>query len=206
MSPWLSPLGYELFCCGNQLFVCSDQSAHMIITKRLRRRVEDLSTGGVNLPGLPRAGCVFNTSSNLPSFFFSQLTLNLGPTGKKKKMSMTLERVEGLWFEDGNLILQAENSLFRIYSGFLAARSSVFRDMLAFPAPAEGNAMMDGCHIVTVYDSAKDMTVFLKAIMDSRCVFSCIDFLLIFKRGIFQLFRTSTIRYSTFHCRRRTAP
>jgi hypothetical protein len=80
------------------------------------------------------------------------------------------ERVQDLWFEDGNLILQAENSLFRIYSGLLAARSSVFRDMLAFPPPAEGNPMMEGCHIVSVYDSAKDMTVFLKAIMDSRCV------------------------------------
>lgn len=88
----------------------------------------------------------------------------------------TAERVEDLWFEDGNLILQAENSLFRIYSGFLAARSSVFRDMLAFPPPAEGNPMMDGCHIVTVYDSAKDMTVFLKAIMDSRCVCICLIF------------------------------
>jgi len=82
------------------------------------------------------------------------------------------ERVEDLWFEDGNLILQAENSLFRIYSGFLAARSSVFRDMLAFPPPAEGNPEMDGCHIVPVYDSAKDMAVFLKAIIDSRYVFS----------------------------------
>ncbi|KAF8148678.1 hypothetical protein B0H34DRAFT_668422 [Crassisporium funariophilum] len=77
------------------------------------------------------------------------------------------ERVEGLWFEDGNLILQAENSLFRIYSGFLAARSSVFRDMLAFPPPEEGNTIMDGCYIVPVYDSAKDMTYFLKAIIDS---------------------------------------
>ncbi|KAF8805893.1 hypothetical protein BYT27DRAFT_7234211 [Phlegmacium glaucopus] len=78
-----------------------------------------------------------------------------------------LERVEDLWFEDGNLILQAENSLFRIYSGFLSARSSVFSDMLAFPPPPEGNEKMDDCYIVSVYDSAKDMTVFLKAIIDS---------------------------------------
>ena len=73
-----------------------------------------------------------------------------------------------VWFDDGNLILKAENKLFRIYSGFLAARSSVFRDMLAFPPPEEGNEMMDGCHIVTVYDSAKDMAYFLKAVFDSR--------------------------------------
>ncbi|PPQ95021.1 hypothetical protein CVT25_000484 [Psilocybe cyanescens] len=75
--------------------------------------------------------------------------------------------VEGLWFEDGNLILKAENSLFKIYSGLLAARSSVFRDMLAFPPPPEGNTMVDGCPIVTVYDSAKDMGYFLMAVFDT---------------------------------------
>jgi len=78
--------------------------------------------------------------------------------------------VDGLWFDDGNLILQAEKSLFKIYRGLLAHHSSVFRDMLAFPPPAEGNAMLEGYPIVTVYDSAKDMGYFLKAIFDSRCV------------------------------------
>ena len=80
--------------------------------------------------------------------------------------------VSDLWFEDGNLILKAESSLFRIYGGLLGARSSVFKDMLAFPPPAEGNEVFDGCPIVTVYDSAKDMIFFLKAIFDSRSGFS----------------------------------
>ncbi|KJA15530.1 hypothetical protein HYPSUDRAFT_148990 [Hypholoma sublateritium FD-334 SS-4] len=75
--------------------------------------------------------------------------------------------VQDLWFDDGNLILQAENSLFRIYRGLLSARSSVFKDMLAFPPPEGGNPMMDGCHIVTVHDSAKDMGFFLRAVFDS---------------------------------------
>lgn len=79
-----------------------------------------------------------------------------------------LTPVESLWFEDGNLILRAEDSLFRIYSGILSARSSVFKDMFAFPPPAEGNDNMDGCPIVEVYDSAEDMTYFLQAILDSR--------------------------------------
>jgi hypothetical protein len=79
--------------------------------------------------------------------------------------------VDHLWFEDGNLILKAENSLFRVYSGPLAARSSVFKDMLAFPPSAEGNERYDQCPIVTVYDNAKDMAFFLKAVFDLRCVF-----------------------------------
>jgi len=80
-------------------------------------------------------------------------------------------RVDGLWFDDGNLILQAEQSLFKVYRGFLAARSSVFRDMFAFPPPAEGNATYDGCTLVFLYDSAVDLAYFLKAILDTSCVF-----------------------------------
>lgn len=78
--------------------------------------------------------------------------------------------VHDLWFDDGNLILKAENSLFRIYSGLLAAHSSVFKDMLGFPPPEGGNTMLDSCPIVTVYDSAKDMGYFLRAVFDSRYV------------------------------------
>jgi hypothetical protein len=42
-------------------------------------------------------------------------------------------RVPELWFEDDNLILHAENTVFRVSKGVLAAHSSVFRDMLSFP-------------------------------------------------------------------------
>lgn len=84
-------------------------------------------------------------------------------------------RTEDLWFHDGNLILKAENTLFRVYSGFLAARSSVFRDMFSFPPPEEGNAKLDGCHIVVLYDSAEDLTYFLRAIFDSRYVHSTLS-------------------------------
>lgn len=80
---------------------------------------------------------------------------------------LTLTKAEGLWFEDGNLILQAEQTLFRIYRGLLCARSSVFGDMFAFPPPAEGNTMFDGCPIVQTYDSAQDMSFFLRAVLDS---------------------------------------
>ncbi|KAJ7201770.1 hypothetical protein B0H12DRAFT_527000 [Mycena haematopus] len=44
-------------------------------------------------------------------------------------------RVDGLWFSDGSLVVRAETALFRISGAILAARSSVFRDMLSFPQP-----------------------------------------------------------------------
>lgn len=77
-------------------------------------------------------------------------------------------RAKDLWFDDGNLILKAGDTLFRIYAGLLAARSSVFRDMLSFPPPKEGNPILDGCPIVFVYDSPNDLAHFLRAVFDSR--------------------------------------
>lgn len=72
-----------------------------------------------------------------------------------------------IWFEDGNIILQTDTALFRVYKGLLAARSSVFKDMLTFPPPPEGNLMLDGCPVVRLYDSSEDVRYFLNAVFDS---------------------------------------
>ncbi|KAJ7061540.1 hypothetical protein C8F01DRAFT_937617, partial [Mycena amicta] len=45
-----------------------------------------------------------------------------------------LRRIEELWFEDGNIVLQAGAAMYRVYRGTLAMHSSVFKDMLSFPA------------------------------------------------------------------------
>ncbi|KAJ6552928.1 hypothetical protein B0H19DRAFT_155833 [Mycena capillaripes] len=81
---------------------------------------------------------------------------------------VALERVEDLWFPDANLILRSENKLFRVYSHILGAHSPVFRDMVAFPQPAnpEGDTI-DGSHVVRLHDSGAELEVFLRAIFDS---------------------------------------
>ncbi|KAJ6623706.1 hypothetical protein B0H10DRAFT_1873027 [Mycena sp. CBHHK59/15] len=75
-------------------------------------------------------------------------------------------RVQELWFNDGNLVVQAENHLYRVTKGILAARSPIFSDMLSFPQPPDSD-LVDGCPAVRLPDSAGDVTVFLKAIFDS---------------------------------------
>ncbi|KAJ7776964.1 hypothetical protein DFH07DRAFT_1056603 [Mycena maculata] len=72
-----------------------------------------------------------------------------------------LQRVEDLWFPDADLILRAENSPFRVHSSILGARSSVFRDMVAFPQPtnAEGD-IIDGVPVVRLHDSALETEIF----------------------------------------------
>ncbi|KAJ7026095.1 hypothetical protein C8F04DRAFT_1126082 [Mycena alexandri] len=75
----------------------------------------------------------------------------------------SLIKEESLWFLDATLVLRAENRLFRVFPGILGAKSHVFRDMLAFPQPENGETF-DGCPLVRLADSAADMTYFLKAI------------------------------------------
>ncbi|KII86149.1 hypothetical protein PLICRDRAFT_700275 [Plicaturopsis crispa FD-325 SS-3] len=77
-----------------------------------------------------------------------------------------LQRSPDVWFDDGNVIIQAGSTLFRIYKGILQARSTVFNDMFSFPQPSD-QELMEGCPVVLFHDAAPDMTVFLKAIYDS---------------------------------------
>ncbi|KAJ7268516.1 hypothetical protein C8J57DRAFT_1612678 [Mycena rebaudengoi] len=78
-----------------------------------------------------------------------------------------LQRVAELWFdsEDDNVVLRAEDCLFRVPKEILATRSSVFRDMLS-PSHASRETL-DGCPVALLQDSAADVTHFLRAIFDS---------------------------------------
>ncbi|KAJ7133810.1 hypothetical protein C8R46DRAFT_1015208 [Mycena filopes] len=73
--------------------------------------------------------------------------------------------VEGLWFNDGTLVLQAGSAAFRVYAGFLAERSPVFHDMLQFPQPDDGD-FIEGCPVVQLSDDKRDLECFLKALFD----------------------------------------
>ncbi|KAJ7181485.1 hypothetical protein C8R43DRAFT_1170392, partial [Mycena crocata] len=73
-----------------------------------------------------------------------------------------------LWFNDRNLVIQAENSQFRVYRKFfwqLVLQFSTFKDMLSFPQPSLTDAeFIEGCPIVRLPDSSWEVTFFLKAI------------------------------------------
>ncbi|KAJ3734349.1 hypothetical protein DFJ43DRAFT_1064897 [Lentinula guzmanii] len=69
-----------------------------------------------------------------------------------------------LWYPDGNLILENEDSIFKVYSGLLAQKSTVFRDMFTFPQPTSSQEIPT----VRLYDSTEDLTWFLKAIFDAE--------------------------------------
>ncbi|KAJ7167006.1 Alpha/Beta hydrolase protein [Mycena filopes] len=77
-------------------------------------------------------------------------------------------RVAHLWFSSDALVLKAEKRLFRVPKSILAARSSVFRDMVAFPQPTDNETgIVEGTTVVLLHDSAVELEAFLTAIFDS---------------------------------------
>ncbi|KAF7322324.1 BTB domain-containing protein [Mycena chlorophos] len=78
-----------------------------------------------------------------------------------------LRRAEELWLEDGNIVLQAGNTQYRVHRSMLARHSPVFRDMLAFPQPADAE-LVDECPLVRLHDAEAEVTPFLRALFDTE--------------------------------------
>lgn len=93
------------------------------------------------------------------------------PPSKRKRADIpeteTLETaiLDEPWFEDGNVILQAGNSRFKVYQGILSSRSPIFRDMFVLGSMDEA---VDSCPVEHLSDTAQDVRNVLKAIFDRR--------------------------------------
>ena len=78
-----------------------------------------------------------------------------------------------LWFEDGNIVLQAEKTIFKVYRGILTKESTVFRDMFSIPQPkasVSATESYEGCQLVKMHDSAVDLDIFLNSLFDFEYV------------------------------------
>ncbi|KAJ7061525.1 hypothetical protein C8F01DRAFT_1137677 [Mycena amicta] len=76
-------------------------------------------------------------------------------------------RVPSLWFDDGTLVIRSQKTLFKVHRSILSARSSVFRDMLAFPQSNSGTETFEDCLLVEMPDEPGDVLAFFLAIYDS---------------------------------------
>ncbi len=68
------------------------------------------------------------------------------------------------WLEDGNLILLAARTAFRVYRGLLVKKSAVFADMFVTGSP-DANEMFDGCPVIRLPDHPDDLQHFLQYLM-----------------------------------------
>ena len=55
------------------------------------------------------------------------------------------------WFHDGSIILSVQNTLFRVHQTVLSNHSGFFAGLFTLPQPS-GEVVVDGCHVVPLYD------------------------------------------------------
>ncbi|KIK06084.1 hypothetical protein K443DRAFT_3389 [Laccaria amethystina LaAM-08-1] len=87
------------------------------------------------------------------------------PPPEPESRSYPIYRPPGLWFDDGNHVIQAENYQFRIHRGILSARSPVLRRVFSEPVP-EGAQNIEGCPVTHLQDHGKDLMHLLMSIYD----------------------------------------
>ncbi|KAL1742354.1 hypothetical protein HDZ31DRAFT_43434 [Schizophyllum fasciatum] len=75
-------------------------------------------------------------------------------------------KVDDLCFDDGNIIITAEDSRFRVHRSILSARSSFFASLFALP-PHRDNPTWEGLPVIELPDKAFEVAHFLRAIFDS---------------------------------------
>ena len=82
-------------------------------------------------------------------------------------VARSLERHEELWFEDGSVVLVAQNTGFRVFRSLLAEQSAVFSDMFSSSSP-NGCEMLEECPVVQLSDAAEDAIDFLRVLFKPK--------------------------------------
>ncbi|RPD58518.1 hypothetical protein L226DRAFT_614694 [Lentinus tigrinus ALCF2SS1-7] len=74
------------------------------------------------------------------------------------------------WFDDGTIILEAQNVRFRVYKGVLAEHSPVYADMFSSPQPDKYDVSRasQSCPVVKLEDSPDDLRHFLRALLPKK--------------------------------------
>ncbi|KAF8217107.1 hypothetical protein K438DRAFT_1798313 [Mycena galopus ATCC 62051] len=85
------------------------------------------------------------------------------PRGQDQRTENTSIIRSETWRHDGNVVLQAANTQFRVHWSLLALHSSVFRDMEGLPQPP-GQPSVEGCPILELFDDPDDVEYLLKAL------------------------------------------
>ncbi|KAJ7106070.1 hypothetical protein C8R43DRAFT_1046095 [Mycena crocata] len=85
------------------------------------------------------------------------------PPAKRQRTEDAPITRSDIWYPDGSVVFQPQNTQFRVHWGVLTEHSSFFRDMQGLPQPAD-QPSIDGCPIVELPDSAEDVKYLLKAL------------------------------------------
>ena len=70
-----------------------------------------------------------------------------------------------LWFADGNIVIIAGFTAFKVHRGQLERHSEIFRDLFCIPQPPV-QEIFDGCPWVELHDTPADILYLLMALYD----------------------------------------
>ncbi|KAJ7169110.1 hypothetical protein C8R43DRAFT_945073 [Mycena crocata] len=84
------------------------------------------------------------------------------PAKRQRTENAPITRSE-LWHSDGSVVLQAEDTQFRVHWSVLSRNSSFFRDMQGLPQPPD-QPSIDGCPVVELPDVKADVEYLLTAL------------------------------------------
>ncbi|TRM56920.1 hypothetical protein BD626DRAFT_412807, partial [Schizophyllum amplum] len=77
-------------------------------------------------------------------------------------------RSDKLWLDDGNLVIQAERTQFRVHRSVLSRHSVFFRDLKDIPQPSHSDeATARGCPVIELQDEAEAVEFMLDCIYDT---------------------------------------
>lgn len=81
-------------------------------------------------------------------------------------------RHTGLWFEDGNIVIQAQHTVYKVHKSLLCRESPLFADTLSLPQSAVQvpDEVYDACPLLRVQEPAEGITVLLQALFDPKYV------------------------------------
>ena len=93
----------------------------------------------------------------------------LPPSKKRQRKNSNEEQItrSSYWFADGNVVLKAENSLFRVHQSILSRHSQIFKDTFAMPqVPSQEDEHIEGCPVVPLADTAEDVGNIISLLYD----------------------------------------
>ncbi|KAL1742700.1 hypothetical protein HDZ31DRAFT_42663 [Schizophyllum fasciatum] len=126
------------------------------------------------------------------------------PSDETLSCTASPERHEKHWYDDGSVVLQVEDVLFRVHRSILAKYSPIFKDAFAMPQPA-GEEEVDGCLVVHLRgDCRRGWSELLDAIYDAFTYFDGVESLDLEEKfsTATALLRVST-KYRVRYCRER---
>ncbi|KAK7025080.1 BTB domain-containing protein [Favolaschia claudopus] len=89
------------------------------------------------------------------------------PPAKRKRTETSDITRSKIYFEDGNVVLEAGNTKhWRVHKGVLSHKSTVFSGMLQKLPPSPSQRIVDGCPVLALSNDHQDVEYLMKALYD----------------------------------------